>query len=157
MLSGKEVLPLIEGGKGIAVSSGQSSGAWAAAGGVATFSGVNADSFDEDGNIIPQVYHGRTRRDRHDELVAYGIQGGITQAKLAHELSGGNGRIHMNVLWEMGGGLRRLQPTTKSTIIRLSPRHVRFARCGNGPITNSLTGLAALYMRIPGWRVVITA
>ena len=45
VMSGKEVLPLIEGGKGIAVSSGQSSGAWAAAGGVATFSGVNADSY----------------------------------------------------------------------------------------------------------------
>ena len=29
MISGKEVLPLIEGGKGIAVSDGNSSGAWA--------------------------------------------------------------------------------------------------------------------------------
>ena len=32
-ISGKEILPLIEGGKGISVSNGQSSGAWAAAGG----------------------------------------------------------------------------------------------------------------------------
>ena len=44
ILSGKESLPLIEGGKGIAISSGESSGAWAKAGGVGTFSGVNADS-----------------------------------------------------------------------------------------------------------------
>ncbi len=44
---GREVLPLIEGGKGISVSNGQSSGAWAAAGGVGTFSGVNADFYDE--------------------------------------------------------------------------------------------------------------
>jgi hypothetical protein len=33
-MSGKEVLPLIEGGKGIAVSSGESSGAWSNAGGI---------------------------------------------------------------------------------------------------------------------------
>jgi len=108
VMSGKEVLPLVEGGKGIAVSSGQSSGAWAAAGGVATFSGVNADSYDDNGNVIAQIYHGRTRRERHDELVAYGISGGLTQARIAHELSGGQGAIHMNVLWEMGGAERIL-------------------------------------------------
>jgi NAD(P)H-dependent flavin oxidoreductase YrpB (nitropropane dioxygenase family) len=100
-ISGREVLPLIEGGKGIAVSNGESSGAWAAAGGVGTFSGVNADSYDEDGNAIPQHYYGRTRRERHEELIAYAIRGGITQAKLAYERSNGAGRIHMNVLWEM--------------------------------------------------------
>lgn len=103
LMSGKEVLPLVEGGKGIAVSNGESSGAWAAAGGVGTFSGVNADSFDEDGNPVDQVYYGKTRRERHDELIAYGIKGGISQARIAHETSNGQGRIHMNVLWEMGG------------------------------------------------------
>ncbi|WP_025897504.1 NAD(P)H-dependent flavin oxidoreductase [Sneathiella glossodoripedis] len=108
VMSGKEVLPVVEGGKGIAVSSGQSSGAWAAAGGVATFSGVNADSYDENGDIIPQIYHGRTRRERHDELVAYGIRGGITQAQISHEIAGGQGAVHMNVLWEMGGAERIL-------------------------------------------------
>ena len=56
-MSGKEVLPLIEGGKGIAVSSGESSGAWSKAGGIGTFSGVNADSYDQDGNLIPQEYN----------------------------------------------------------------------------------------------------
>ena len=59
MISGKEVAPLVEGGKGIAVSNGESSGAWAAAGGVGTFSGVNADAYDENGNLIPVVYQGR--------------------------------------------------------------------------------------------------
>ena len=102
-LSGREVLPIVEGGKGIAVSNGQSSGAWAGAGGVGTFSGVNADSFNEDGTPFAQVYHGRTRRERHDELIRYAIAGGITQARIAHEQSGGDGRIHMNVLWEMAG------------------------------------------------------
>ncbi len=101
ILSGKEVLPLIEGGKGISISSGRSSGAWAAAGGIGTFSAVNADAYDENGNLIPVVYHGRTRRDRHEELVAYAIRGGIAQARVASDLSGGQGRIHMNVLWEM--------------------------------------------------------
>ena len=29
LISGREVLPLVEGGKGIAISNGESSGAWA--------------------------------------------------------------------------------------------------------------------------------
>ena len=103
LISGREVLPIVEGGKGIAVSTGECSGAWAAAGGVGTFSGVNADMYDENGTLIPMVYHGRTRTDRHRELIAYGIRGGIAQARIAHEISGGRGRLHMNVLWEMGG------------------------------------------------------
>ncbi len=108
VISGKEVLPVVEGGKGISISNGESSGAWAASGGVGTFSGVNADSYDENGRLIPQVYHGKTRRERHEELVAFSIQGGITQARIAHEMSGGAGRIHMNVLWEMGASERIL-------------------------------------------------
>ncbi|HYE50609.1 MAG TPA: nitronate monooxygenase [Azospirillaceae bacterium] len=107
-ISGKEVLPLVEGGKGISVSNGESSGAWAAAGGIGTFSGVNADTRDERGEIIPQLYHGKTRRERHEELVAHSIRGGIYQARVAHEVSGGEGRIHMNVLWEMGAAERIL-------------------------------------------------
>ena len=101
IISGREVLPLVEGGKGISVSNGESSGAWAASGAVGTFSGVNADSFDTAGHPIPQIYHGRTRRERHEELVAYAIAGGIHQARVAHERSNGEGRIHINVLWEM--------------------------------------------------------
>ncbi|HLY58934.1 MAG TPA: nitronate monooxygenase, partial [Stellaceae bacterium] len=101
LISGREVLPLVEGGKGISVSNGESSGAWAAAGGVGTFSGVNADSCDPDGLRLEQVYHGRTRRERHHELIDFAIKGGIHQARVAHETAGGDGRIHMNVLWEM--------------------------------------------------------
>lgn len=101
-ISGREVLPLVEGGKGISVSNGESSGAWAAAGGVGTFSAVNADALDEKGQLIPVAYHGKTRRERHEELINFAIQGGVTQAKIAHERSNGQGRIHMNVLWEMG-------------------------------------------------------
>ncbi len=103
VISGREVLPVVEGGKGINVSNGESSGAWAAAGGVGTFSGVNADTYDENGKLIPMVYHGKTRTERHHELIAFGIKGAIAQARIAHDLSGGHGRLHMNVLWEMGG------------------------------------------------------
>ena len=67
LISGKEVLPLIEGGKGVAVSNGLSSGSWAAAGGVGTFSGVNPDDYRSDGSIIRQIYNGKNRRDRHQE------------------------------------------------------------------------------------------
>jgi len=109
VMSGREVLPIVEGGKGISVSTGESSGAWAAAGGVGTFSGVNADSYDAQGRVLPQIYKGKTRRDRHLELIQFGIQGGITQAQRAHEIAGGKGRIHMNVLWEMGGAEYILQ------------------------------------------------
>ena len=108
VMSGREVLPLVEGGKGISVSNGESSGAWAMAGGVGTFSGVNADAKDIFGNLIPMVYRGRTRRERHEELVAFAIKGAITQARVAWETASGQGRIHMNILWEMAAAERIL-------------------------------------------------
>lgn len=114
-LSGMDVFPLIEGGKGVGVSNGVSAGAWAKAGGVGTFSGVNADFIDENGVYIPLVYSGKTRRERHDELIAYSIKGGISQAKRAHDLAEGQGRIHMNVLWEMAAVERVLHGILSST------------------------------------------
>src|ERR1700757_3725117 len=101
-MGGVDILPLIEGGKGISVSNGVTSGHWAASGGAGTFSAVNADSYDEQGHLVPQVYRGRTRRERHEELIRFAIDGGITQARQAYELAGGQGRIHANILWEMG-------------------------------------------------------
>lgn len=105
-MGGVEVLPLVEGGKGVSVSNGWSSGNWAASGGVGTFSAVNADVHDAEGRAIPEVYHGRTRRERHEELIDFAIRGGIYQARQAHELAGGQGRIHANILWEMAGAER---------------------------------------------------
>lgn len=107
-ISGADALPLIEGGKGVSISTGRSTGAWAAAGGIGTFSGVNADFYDEKGELIQQIYKGKTRRERHDELVDFGVKGGIAQARIAHELRGSEGRVHMNILWEMGGAERVL-------------------------------------------------
>ncbi|MGB8181482.1 MAG: nitronate monooxygenase, partial [Stellaceae bacterium] len=107
-ISGREVLPLVEGGKGISISNGESSGAWAHSGGVGTFSGVNADSKDANGRTIAQIYHGKTRRERHEELVRYAIAGGIHQARVAYERASGQGRLHMNILWEMAAAERIL-------------------------------------------------
>ena len=43
-MGGIDVLPLIEGGKGVAISNGLSAGNWALSGGVGTYSAVNAVS-----------------------------------------------------------------------------------------------------------------
>lgn len=109
MLSGREVLPIVEGGKGVGASNGRSAGAFAAAGAVGTISAVNQLELDADGNAVALVYHGATRRERHEELVANGIRAGIQHAKIAHEISNGQGRIHMNILWEMGGADRVME------------------------------------------------
>jgi nitronate monooxygenase len=126
-LSGREVLPLIEGGKGISVSNGESSGAWSATGGVGTFSAVNADAIDEQGNLVPIIYKGQTRRERHRELIEFGIRGGITQAKIAHERSNGQGRLHMNVLWEMAA----VEDILHGILDKVSPL-VHGVTCGAG-------------------------
>jgi len=138
-ISGKDVLPLVEGGKGIAASSGLSAGAWAAAGGVGTFSGVNADFYDENGRFVPVVYTGKTRGERHEELISFAIRGGLAQARIAHDVSGGEGRIHMNVLWEMGGCERILEG-----ILEQAKGLVHGVTCGAG-MPYRLAEIAAKY------------
>jgi NAD(P)H-dependent flavin oxidoreductase YrpB (nitropropane dioxygenase family) len=112
---GREVLPLIEGGKGVSATNHASSGAWAAAGGIGTVSAVNADSYDPEGKIIPQVYHALTRRDRHEELIHYAIEGASEQVRRAFEMTNGKGAININVLWEMGGAQRILHGVLERT------------------------------------------
>ena len=109
MISGKEVWPLIEGGKGINVSNGFTSGAWAKENCVGTFSGVSPDFYDEKGNRIIEKFTKKARPERHEELVEYAIRGGVAQAQLAHEISGGNGRIHINMLWELADSEKILE------------------------------------------------
>lgn len=101
ILSGKEVLPLVEGGKGINASNGRSAGAWAHENCVGTFSAVSPDVLDNNGKVVLETFSKKIRTERHQEMVEYAIKGGIDQAQLAYELSEGNGRIHMNMLWEM--------------------------------------------------------
>ncbi|MFZ5609393.1 MAG: NAD(P)H-dependent flavin oxidoreductase [Pseudomonadota bacterium] len=138
-MSGREVLPLVEGGKGVSISTGRSSGAWAAAGGIGTVSAVNADSYDPQGNIIAQIYHGRTRRERHEELIRYAIAGGIAQVKKAWELAAGKGALHINVLWEMGGAERVLHGVLEKT-----KGLVQGVTCGAG-MPYRLANIAAQY------------
>ena len=112
---GREVWPLVEGGKGVAATNHASSGAWAAAGGIGTISAVNADSYDDNGDVIPQTYDQKTRLERHEQLVAYAVEGATTQVKRAHDLAGGKGAININVLWEMGGAQAVLEGVLERT------------------------------------------
>jgi len=114
IISGVETFPIVEGGKGIGVTNGRTAGSFAAAGAVGTFSGVNADTYDASGTLIPYAYKGTTRRDRHEELIFQSVRGAVQQAKIATDIAQGHGRIHMNVLWEMGGAERILKEVLES-------------------------------------------
>lgn len=126
-MAGRDVLPLVEGGKGVSVSTGVSAGYWAAAGGVGTVSAVNADSYDAEGHRVPQIYHGRTRRDRHAELIRYAIDGGIAQVRIAREVAGSLGMINVNLLWEMGAAEEVIEG-----ILEAAPGMVDGLTCGAG-------------------------
>ncbi len=102
MLAGKEVWPIIEGGKGISITTGLTAGKFAAEGACGTFSGVNPDSYDENGNPVKREFKATSWAERQKEMVQYAIAGGVAQAEIAHKESNGEGRIFMNVLWEMG-------------------------------------------------------
>ena len=115
LYGGREVWPLVEGGKGVSATNHMSSGAWAAAGGIGTVSAVNADSYDAEGKIIPQIYRALTRKERHEELIQYGIEGAVAQVKRAYDVSGGKGAININVLWEMGGAQQILEGVLERT------------------------------------------
>jgi nitronate monooxygenase len=165
--AGREMWPLIEGGKGVSATNHASSGAWAAAGGIGTISAVNADSYDENGEFIPQVFHGTTRVERHQELVEYGIRGAVTQIKRAHDIAAGRGAININVLWEMGGA----QPILHG-VLEQTRGLVDGVTCGAGmpyklseiaakygvyylPIVSSARAFRALwkraYSKVPEW------
>lgn len=101
VISGKEVCPIIEGGKGINGTDGRSSGHFAKEGCVGTISLVSADYYDENGKPVLERSYRIKRQERHEDLVAGAIKGGIAQARIAHEIAGNNGRIHVNELWEL--------------------------------------------------------
>jgi len=127
LYGGREVWPIVEGGKGVSASNHASSGAWAAAGGIGTVSAVNADSYDAEGKIIPQIYAGLTRLERHQELMRFAIDGGVEQVQRAHEIAGGRGAININILWELGGA----QPILEG-ILERTKGMVAGVTCGAG-------------------------
>ena len=114
-MGGRDVLPLVEGGKGVSATNHMSSGAWAAAGGIGTISAVNADSYDASGAVIPQIYRAPTRRERHEELITYAVDGAVEQVRRAFDIASGRGAININVLWEMGGAQRVLTGVLERT------------------------------------------
>ena len=132
--------------------------------------------------MVDQPYHGKTRRERHDELIAHGVRGGIYQARVAYETAKGGGPIHMNILWEMGGAEEVLHGTlqgAKGLIDGVTcgagmPYRVAeitasygvyyypiissaraFRALWNGPTISSQSGWAGSSMKIPGALVVI--
>ncbi|MGN6496124.1 MAG: NAD(P)H-dependent flavin oxidoreductase [Tsuneonella sp.] len=115
LYGGREVWPLVEGGKGVSATNHLSSGAWAAAGGIGTVSAVNADSYDAEGKIIPQVYDALTRKERHEQLIRYAIDGAVEQVRRAYDIASGRGAININVLWEMGGAQAVLEGVLERT------------------------------------------
>jgi NAD(P)H-dependent flavin oxidoreductase YrpB (nitropropane dioxygenase family) len=144
VMGGREVWPLVEGGKGVAATNHLSSGAWAMAGGVGTISAVNADSYDPTGKIIPQIYSALTRRERHEELVEYAIEGAVQQVSRAYEMAStelqrGIGALNINVLWEMGGAPRILHGVLERT-----KGMVNGVTCGAG-MPYKLSEIAAHY------------
>jgi NAD(P)H-dependent flavin oxidoreductase YrpB (nitropropane dioxygenase family) len=115
LYGGREVYPLVEGGKGVSATNHASSGAWAAAGGIGTVSAVNADSYDAEGKIVPQVYDALTRVERHHQLIRYAVDGAVEQVRRAYDIAGGRGAININVLWEQGGAQAVLEGTLERT------------------------------------------
>ncbi len=98
-IAGKLIDPIIEGGKGVALSTGLTSGRFAAQDCAGTFSAVMADTYDENGNPNPAIIKGDTPKERHKELVRLSIEGGVANAEIAYKESQGKGRILMNILW----------------------------------------------------------
>ncbi len=126
-IANKEILPLIEGGKGINISTGLTSGLWANCGGAGTFSGVNPDFYDENGNYVKPIFNGKSRQERQKELIDYGIRGCLDQAKIAHEQSNGNGLVFMNILWEQGGAQELL-----TNVLERAKGTIKAISCGAG-------------------------
>ncbi len=139
LYGGREVWPLVEGGKGVAATNHRSSGAWAAAGGIGTVSAVNADSYDPAGKIVPQVYEQLTRKERHEQLIRYAVDGAVEQVRRAYDLASGKGAININVLWEMGGA----QPILEA-VLEKTKGLVAGVTCGAG-MPYKLSEIAARY------------
>ena len=126
-----------------------------------------------------------TRRERHEELIKYAIDGAVAQVQRAYEMASGKGAININVLWEMGGAQRVLHGVLERTkglvtgvtcgaghavqaqrdrgVLRrqLSADHQLRARlqraCGSAPITRPRNGLRRWSTRTRGWPAGTTA
>jgi nitronate monooxygenase len=154
-----------------------SSGAWAAAGGIGTVSAVNADSYDAEGKIVPQVYHALTRKRaprtadplRHRRCGRTGARAHeISPAARARSTSTSCGKWaarsrSSKACWNRraAGHRRHLRrghalqaerdrgSASTSTTCRSSVRPAPSARCGSGPIHKVSDLLAAVVYEDP--------
>ena len=126
MLSGREVWPLVEGGKGISATNAQSSGAWAGAGGVGHLlrRERRPDRRERRGGParLPRARPARASRGADRPLDTGGDQPGRDAPTTP---ATAKGRIHMNVLWEMGGCERVLQGVARRRQGPDPRRHLR--------------------------------
>ncbi len=126
-------LPLVQGGKGVSATNGETAGAWAAENAGGTISGTGAAiAYAENGRPISYPYSGRTRQERHEELVAWSIEGAILQVGTAHRASGGKGRIRLNFLKEAGGAMRVMRGVLAGTRLPGSSNMVHALTMGAG-------------------------
>lgn len=115
-IDGAWILPFIQGGKGVGVTNGKNAGAWAAENTGGTISGTGAAiGYDENGREVSYPYNGRTRNERHKEMVALSIEGGILQTAIAHKGSRGKGRIRINFLKMAGGAMPIMRGVLEGT------------------------------------------
>ncbi len=102
-IGGKDIYPLVEGGKGISATNGESSGAWAACGGIGTISAVYGDVREKGLVQIKGIddFDAPTRGERSMQLAEHSINATVSQIKIAKERSNGNGLLNINLLWEL--------------------------------------------------------
>ncbi|MDR1691362.1 MAG: nitronate monooxygenase, partial [Rickettsiales bacterium] len=108
-VAGKLIDPIIEGGKGVALSTGLTCGRFAKENCAGTFSAVMADTYDENGKPNAVVLRGSTPKERNKELMEISIKGGVQNAEIAYKESEGNGRIFMNILWGLSNSREILE------------------------------------------------
>lgn len=114
-LAGKQIFPIVEGGKGVAISTGLTSGRFAAEDCAGTISAVMPDGVDENGRSVPVITRGATRLERHREMIRQSIENGIQHVETAWQESKGRGRILMNMLWGLGGSREIIEGILEKT------------------------------------------
>jgi len=116
LIDGAWILPLIQGGKGVGATNGISAGAWARENAAGTIAATGAVfEYNDEGREISYDYTGRTRLERHEEMVAFSIKGCVHQAQAAHKAANGKGRIRINFLKMAGASMRIMRGTLAGT------------------------------------------
>ena len=87
MISGKEVLPIVEGGKGVSISTGETSGAFAAAG------GLESERSATDTGRVPREYPYYLRTSSQRAAAGAADPGGKGSGKGDFFPTGGAGRV----------------------------------------------------------------